>query len=111
MSESDSMVERVARAIDPDAWHEEPGAGFSGMQPKGQARETTVRKWWQAFSNRRNTARRHARIAIAAMREPTAGMLAACNGADRLSTAAMIDADTHAMWQAGIDAALQEDKP
>ena len=47
-------------------------------------------------------------IALDHMREPSEGMLAACNGADRLSTAAMVDADNHATWQAMLDQSAKE---
>ncbi len=96
---SETMVERVARAIDPGAWGK-PGVGMAAFQEP-----------------RRDTARRTARAAIEAMREPTVEMphagiegywfeapaLEVVQGASTMSGIGMRQA-----WRAMIDAALSE---
>lgn len=80
-----NMVEKVARAIDPEAWKDDLPV---------PTRADTI-----AFHEGRQASIARARAAIGAMREPSDSMLAA-----------MDQSAGQWAWLAGIDAALSEGK-
>jgi len=62
-------VERVERAIDPDAWEKKPSSAWLGWQEKGAEPEDLQRKWDSLPSRVKARAKslKQARAAIAAM--------------------------------------------
>ncbi len=83
---SESMVERVARILEPQAWR---ALGLADTL---------------AYANRRTSSLRKARAAIEEMRDPTDAMTVA------MEDARDQDGHTHLemAWQLAIDAALNE---
>lgn len=79
----ETMVERVARAI--GKTYSRQAQTFDGWLP-------------------------HARAAIAAMREPTEGMIKAARD-PRTANGSPVSKGVHDTWQAMIDAALAEKEP
>lgn len=70
-----NMLEKMARAIDP--------AAFDGRYPESYAPTNIIaRNLVRAGERRRKKAFKQARFALAALREPTEGMLAAATEAD-----------------------------
>lgn len=80
-----SMIERVARILEPQAWR---ALGLSDTL---------------AYKNRRTSSLRKARAAIEAMREPTDAMMRQMEIAG--------GAGMRGVWWMGIDAALLEQQP
>jgi len=87
----DSMIERVARAIDPEIW---------AVDAPIPTRSATI-----DFHARRQESCRVARAAIEAMREPTDAIT--CAIADASPSYTMKDTRIR-IWEAAIDAALNE---
>lgn len=70
---SETMVERVAKAIDRNAWVVSDSELH--VQSRDLSRPDAERNVWESKARRRREARRRARNAIAAMREPTQYMV------------------------------------
>lgn len=89
---SQTMIERIARAIAPEAW--EPGRYFG----------SAVRRW------RREMSIRNARAALAALREPTEGMVTMGESAAEMpddEDGCRITFAADDVFRAMIDAALE----
>jgi hypothetical protein len=88
MSDEQSMVEKVARAIDPAIWL------ATSETPEEASR----------VQNLRNTSLYRARVAISAMWEPTQAMYDALSATGKMWR----DLDSQTVWQTYIDAALKD---
>lgn len=89
---TDSMIERVARALDPEVWSEET--------------PVPTRAGILAFHSRRQASVSTARVAIDAMREPTTEM----NAAGFMAMNRHGKRAVHEIFNTMIDAALKEGK-
>ena len=74
------MVEKVARAIDPEAFAG-PSEDWFGLRPRGEDREVAIEAWKKQTEPYRNKARKQARAAIRTLMEPTEEMQVAGSGA------------------------------
>lgn len=69
----EQVIEERARVIDPGAWVEDPPGTYTGLLPKGTARNDAIKQWWHGNGDRRRKARISARATIEADR-PLFGM-------------------------------------
>lgn len=92
------MVERVARAIDPQA--------FDGRYPTTYPPQNIIaRDRFLAGERRQKKARKQARAVLAALREPTEAMIAAADNLNPGSGLPYEPGSPAQVWRAMIDAA------
>jgi hypothetical protein len=105
-----NTVERVARAIDAEAFSETWPLDWPGLPSTPPGLRTWGRDAWNKFNEpRRAVAIKKARAAIAAMREPSEAMVKAGNGAlAKVITCRQWTNETRLCVAAAIDAALAE---
>lgn len=101
------MIERVARAIDPDLWI------VLDKLPEG-CKATTFAETWESpryhvptLLKKRDISLKKARAAIGAVREPTEAMRDAGVGSGACASSDLQPAEPETIWTAMIDAAVK----